>query len=166
MQYGVEVSVWRLARDPEDNDVVLLRDASGRRLPIWIGQWEALAIWMKLARNSGSFVRRPMTHDLFATVLERLGANLERVVVDDYSNCTYYAKLHLRLNGQTFAVDCRPSDGIALALRAGAPIMVAEEVMASAPQIEEVDEAGEAGEVEEPVEPDEPDEIDPNPDLP
>lgn len=160
MQDGVEVSVWRLARDPEDNDVVLLRDASGRRLPIWIGQWEALAIWMKLAQNSGPFVRRPMTHDLFATVLERLGAKLERVVVDDYSNRTYYAKLHLRINGQAFAVDCRPSDGIALALRAGAPIMVAEEVMATAPQIEEVEEPAEI------EEPEQPEEIDPNPDLP
>jgi hypothetical protein len=143
MEDGVQVSVWRLARDPEDNDVVLLRDEAGRRLPIWIGQWEAFAIWMKMDQNHGPLVRRPMTHDLFSTVLERLGASLEKVVVDDYSNRTYYAKLHLRLNGQTVTVDCRPSDGIALALRAGAPIIVAEGVMAAAPCVEEMEEAEE-----------------------
>ena len=162
MHEGVEVSVWRLARDSEDNDVVLLKDATGRHLPIWIGQWEALAIWMKIGENAGNFVRRPMTHDLFAAVLDRMGATLDRVVVDDYSNSTYYAKLHLRIDGRSLAVDCRPSDGIALALRAGAPIIVTEEVMASAVQIEGADLAEDTGPA------DEPEEIDSDswPDLP
>lgn len=137
----VPVEVWRLAQDSDEKDVVVLRDAYGRHLPVWIGRWEATSIWMELEpERAGPLRRRPMTHDLFMRVLDRLGAQIERVVVDDYFNKTYYAKLYLQVNGQKFAVDCRPSDGIALALRSRAPILVADEIMSQGPYVQEVEE--------------------------
>ena len=137
----VPVEVWRLAQDADQTDVVVLRDAYGRHLPVWIGQWEAAAIWMELEpERAGPLRRRPMTHDLFIRVLDRLGAHIERVVVDDYYKKTYYAKLFVQLNGKGFTMDCRPSDGIALALRARAPILVAEDIMSQGPYVQEIEE--------------------------
>jgi hypothetical protein len=81
-----------------------------------------------------------MTHDLLAEVIHRVGANLDRVLIDDYWNGTYYAKLYLRLNGEEIAVDCRPSDAIALALRTEAPIFASMQVMAAAQQLIDVEE--------------------------
>lgn len=105
---------------------VLLQDAVGRKLPIFIGAFEAIAISTSQSREQFT---RPMTHDLLRLVILRLGGVLERVLIDDLWNDTYYAKLVIELEGGPTNVDCRPSDGIALALRFGAPIQVAEHVM-------------------------------------
>jgi bifunctional DNase/RNase len=128
----VQVEVWRLVQDEGGKDVLLLRDERRRHLPIWIGPCEAAAIWVKLAApQSDSFVRRPMTHDLCTTIIERLGGRIERIVIDDFSNDTYYAKIHLALHGEALTVDSRPSDAVALALRSGAPVWVRDDVMAA-----------------------------------
>jgi bifunctional DNase/RNase len=128
----VQVEVWQLGQDEEGRDVVLLRDAQQRHLPIWIGRCEAAAIWMKLRQEEArDLVRRPMTHDLLTAVLDRLGAKLERVIIDDYWNKTYYSRLLLAVDGKQQSVDSRPSDAIALALRCGAPIFVSEHILAA-----------------------------------
>jgi len=132
----VRVQVWRLVQDQGGKDVVLLRDEQQRHLPIWIGPYEATAIWLKLAgAQANGMVRRPMTHDLCASIIERFGGKLERVVIDDFSNDTYYAKIYFAIDGpqpahrREIVVDSRPSDAIALALRCDAPVWVADQVM-------------------------------------
>lgn len=112
------------------NPVVILLDETGKRaLPIWIGLAEASAIATAL---EGIRPPRPMTHDLFASVLEAAGARLERVVVTEIRENTYFARLHLRLGGEVREIDSRPSDAIALAVRTSAPIFVAPEVVEGA----------------------------------
>ena len=140
----VEVEVWRLVQDEHGKDVVVLRDQRNRHLPIWIGPCEAAAIWLKLVgKQANAVVRRPMTHDLCVTLIERLGARLERIVIDDCSNDTYYAKVHLCVNGRAITIDSRPSDAIAFALRCGASVWVNDAVMeASEITIEEDESAG------------------------
>ena len=150
---AVPVTVWRLGRDEKDEDVVLLRDESGRVLPIWIAPCDAAAIWLRLDREQArALVRRPMTHDLLLSMMERLGISLERIVIDDLSNGKYYATLHLRRAGSRFGLDSRPSDAIALGLRAQAPIFVAEAIMCEAGQVvsqeDEVESEGEPGDAE------------------
>jgi len=126
----VEVKVWRLVQDARGKDVVLLRDQQQRHLPIWIGPCEATAIWLKLAGpQAGGMLRRPMTHDLCVAIIERLGGRIERIVIDDFSSETYYAKIHFAVDGRAVIVDSRPSDAIALALRSGASVWVADEIM-------------------------------------
>ncbi|HOM81868.1 MAG TPA: bifunctional nuclease family protein [Armatimonadota bacterium] len=105
---------------------VLLRDSHGRQLPIQIGPFEAHSIYMVL---QGEQPPRPLTHDLFKTVIERLGAKIDSLTIDDLFHSTYYAKLALQVKDGILDIDTRPSDGIALALRAGAPIYVAESVL-------------------------------------
>ncbi len=107
---------------------VLLQDNRGRRLPIWIGKYEALSISMAL---EGDVPDRPMTHDLLKNVIERMGGTVERIIVDDLWQSTFYAKITISLNGQTMDIDSRPSDAIALALRTRSPIYVAEPVFES-----------------------------------
>jgi bifunctional DNase/RNase len=108
---------------------VALKDKEGRTIQIWIGLFEATSISVAL-RNEG--LARPLTHDLIKALLERFGAAVERVVIDDLWQSTFYAKLHLTRNGESFEVDCRPSDAIAVGLRYNAPIWVAEDVLAEA----------------------------------
>lgn len=128
----IEVEVWRLVQDEQGRDIVLLRDGQQRHLPIFIGPCEAAAIWLKLAgARATGMVRRPMTHDLCVSIIERLGGRIERIIVDDFSNDTYYAKIHFGVDGRSIIIDSRPSDAIALALRCGAPVWVSEEVMAA-----------------------------------
>ena len=106
---------------------VLLRDNKGRRAPIWVGQFEAWAISFAL---EGDAPERPLTHDLFKIMLDRLGASIERVIIDDLWNETFYAKIGvIRPDGETLEIDARPSDAIALALRTRAPIYMAEPVL-------------------------------------
>jgi bifunctional DNase/RNase len=106
---------------------VLLRDNRGRRVPIWVGQFEAWAITLAL---EGEAPDRPFTHDLIKILLDRLDASVERIVIDDLWNETFYAKLTLaRKNGETSEIDARPSDAIAIALRSKAPIYMAENVL-------------------------------------
>lgn len=110
--------------------VVILKDAVGDRyLPIWIGAWEASAIAMRL---QGLQAERPLTHDLFAAALERLGVRVERVVISELSDETYHARIHLERDGVQVEVDARPSDALALAVRAEVQIFAAEEVLAQA----------------------------------
>ncbi len=107
---------------------VLLQDNRGRSVPIWIGKYEALSISMAL---EGDVPDRPMTHDLLKNTIERLGGTVERIIVDDLWQSTFYAKITIVRNGESIEIDSRPSDAIALALRARAPIYVAEPVFES-----------------------------------
>lgn len=116
------VGVYEHPRGP----FVLLRDSRGRAMPIWIGNAEALSISIAL---EGTSTPRPLTHELLKLMMEKLGATVEAVLVDDLYNNTYYAKMTLRTNGKTIDIDCRPSDAIALALRSRVPIYVADAVL-------------------------------------
>ena len=110
--------------------VVILRvKDTDRYLPIWIGPSEADSIALKLQDVS---VPRPMTHDLLGSVISTLGATINHIVVSDLSNDTFYAKIVIQHNGTTLEVDSRPSDAIALAVRAQAPIYADDEVVAKA----------------------------------
>ncbi len=123
--------------------VVILKEAGSKRfLPIWIGQFEATAILMEL---QGVAPTRPLTHDLLKTIMDRLHATLERVVVSDLREGTFYATMSLHLNGSEMEIDARPSDAIALAVRNKAPIFASPEVMEKAGI---VGEEGEEDEVE------------------
>jgi bifunctional DNase/RNase len=107
--------------------IVLLKTADGNRyLPIWIGQPEAAAILMKL---QGAATPPPMTHDLLAEVLEQLEAQVVRITVTELKDNTFYASITVQQNGTELEIDSRPSDAIALAVRADAPIFAAERVI-------------------------------------
>jgi bifunctional DNase/RNase len=107
--------------------VVILKDLERRRyLPIWIGPWEANAIAMKL---QGLSPERPLTHDLFAGVLEQLGATIREVVIADLADETFHARIMLEVAGRVLEIDSRPSDALALAVRADVRIFAAEEVL-------------------------------------
>jgi bifunctional DNase/RNase len=107
--------------------VVILRDTENDRyLPIWIGPWEANAIAMRL---QGVTPERPMTHDLFSQALVELGVTLKRIVVSDLAEDTFRARLLLQLDGRELNLDARPSDAIALAVRAGVPIFATDAVL-------------------------------------
>jgi bifunctional DNase/RNase len=105
---------------------VQLQDDEGRDLTISIGPFEAMAISLVM---EGTQLDRPMTHDLMKMVIERMGGTLDRVVIDDLWNATYYAKLYLRFGGEELEVDSRPSDAIALAVRFGCPIYVLDSIL-------------------------------------
>ncbi len=107
---------------------VLLSDGS-RKLPILIGPYEAQAISLPL---EGTRPDRPMSHDLLRTVIDRLGATLNRVVIDDLWNGIYYAKLYLRKGSEEIEIDARPSDAIAMAVRFESPIYVSDGILESA----------------------------------
>jgi len=117
----IELEVASLGLDKASNTpVVILREVDGDRLlPIWIGPGEASAIAMELA---GIKFSRPLTHDLLNTVVRSLGSELVRVLITRVVDNTYYASLMLQRNGETITIDSRPSDSVALALRASAPI--------------------------------------------
>ena len=107
--------------------VVILKERERERyLPIWIGPWEASSIAMRL---QGLTPERPLTHDLFATTLEQLGANVERVVISELAEETYHARIFLELGGRVVEVDSRPSDALALAVRVSVPVFAAEDVL-------------------------------------
>jgi uncharacterized protein len=107
--------------------VVILRDAGRERyLPIWIGPWEANAIAMKL---QGVTPERPMTHDLFSHTLHELGVEVKQIIVSDLAEDTFRARLLLDLGGRSVELDARPSDAIALAVRASVPIFATDSVL-------------------------------------
>ena len=107
--------------------IVLLKTADGNRfLPIWIGHPEAAAILMKLQNAS---TPRPMTHDLVTDMLDQLGAQVTRITVTELRENTFYAQITVQLDGSEIEVDSRPSDAIALAIRAEAPIFAADDVI-------------------------------------
>ena len=121
--------------------IVLLKTAGGNKfLPIWIGHNEATAILMKLQAQESP---RPMTHDLLSEFVDLLGASIARITVTDMRENTYYALITVLQDGQEIEIDSRPSDAIALAIRAGAPIFAADDVIAESAiefEGEEVDE--------------------------
>jgi uncharacterized protein len=104
---------------------VLVTDGE-RRLPILIGPYEAQAISLPL---EGTRPDRPMTHDLIRNMLERVGYDIDRIVIDDLWNTIYYAKVYLKKGSEEIEIDARPSDAIALAVRFDAPIYVAEGIL-------------------------------------
>jgi bifunctional DNase/RNase len=127
----IEMTIKGLMVDPVTNmPIVVLRDAEGERvLPIWVGVFEANAIALQIENVS---TPRPMTHDLLRNVITDLKGTVERIVVTDLKENTFYALIYLRVAGDVVAVDARPSDAIALALRAKAPIFVEESVIENA----------------------------------
>jgi bifunctional DNase/RNase len=134
----VPIRVWRVGRNSDSQYLVILCDDGDMLLPMTIGPCEALAIWSALRpRQAPAVLGRPGTHDLLCALIERLGGRLLKVVIDDLWNQVYYAKLHLAVNGEVLAVDARPSDSIALALRLGAPLFAAASVLEAARQEEE-----------------------------
>ena len=116
---------------PANAPMVLLRERDGgdhaRTVPIFIGAPEATAIALAL---DGVATPRPMTHDLLRDMLESLSVDVDRIVVTDLQDRTFYAELHLITNGATTVVSCRPSDGLALAVRTGTPIYVSDALIA------------------------------------
>jgi bifunctional DNase/RNase len=110
--------------------VVILKEVDGERhLPIWIGSYEAEAIAMEL---QGVTASRPLPYDLMRSIIDDLGGAVERISVTELSDDVFYARIILRQNGREVEVDSRPSDAIALAVRARVPIMVDEAVMEKA----------------------------------
>ena len=126
----IEMTI-KLMVDPITNlPIILLRDREGQRvLPIWVGASEANAIALQIENIT---TPRPMTHDLLRNVIHDLKAQIRKVVVSDLKDNTFYALIHLEVNGEALAVDARPSDAIALALRARAPIFVEDRVIDNA----------------------------------
>jgi uncharacterized protein len=127
----VEVRLRGLILDPKSEvPVVILRHEQSRQLlPIWIGLFEANAIAVALEQQEP---KRPMTHDLLRSALERLDSRLLRIEIHALVNGTYFARLEVERGGKTIEIDSRPSDAIALAVRVGAPIFVARAVLAEA----------------------------------
>ena len=112
---------------PTNQPIVLLRERDGERfLPIFIGPVEATAIAFAL---QGIVTPRPMTHDLLKNVLEETGIGVDKVVISELRDTTFYANLEMSRDGQTFTVSSRPSDAIALAVRAGVPLFAESEVL-------------------------------------
>lgn len=128
-----EMTVSELVMDPQTNTpIVILREKNGDRvLPIWIGIMEATAIAMKLENIE---FPRPMTHDLMKNILDHLNVKVEKIEVCDLRENTYYALIHLNLGGVESAIDARPSDAIALALRTKSPIFVRDKVFRKSSQ--------------------------------
>ena len=131
----VEMTIKGLILDPVTNDpIIILRDKDGERvLPIWVGVHEANAIGLQIENVAPE---RPMTHDLLRDVIQALDGTVDKVVVCDLKKNTFFALIHLTVRGEPVTIDSRPSDAIALALRARAPIFVEEHVLESAPTIE------------------------------
>ena len=123
----VKAKINGLALDVTSNSpvVILSPEDSEKVLPIWIGHFEAWAIAMEL---SGVNSKRPMTHDLLRKIIEAVGGKVVKVEVTELKDQTFFAKIHLQRDGSTMEVDARPSDSIALALKAKAPIFVNEEL--------------------------------------
>jgi bifunctional DNase/RNase len=131
----IEMTIKGLMVDPTTNmPIVILRDKGGARvLPIWVGIFEANAIAMQIENVE---TPRPMTHDLLRNVIADLKATVQRIVVSALQENTFYALIYLALEGETVAIDARPSDAIALALRTRAPIFVEDSVIDHAKTID------------------------------
>ena len=121
-----------IINEASDQQIIVLKERHGpRSFPIVIGIVEIFAIDRRL---KGINPPRPLTHDLLASVIEGLGARVEKIVINDLRNHTFYAKILLTLDGRTVEIDSRPSDAIALSTATNAPIYVAEHVFESASQ--------------------------------
>lgn len=124
---NVEVELSRIIIDEaSDQQVIVLKEKNGQRsLPIVIGIVEIMAIERRLKKM---ITLRPLTHDLLDNVIESLGASIEKIVVNDIQNHTYYATIYLSVDGKKIEVDSRPSDAIALAVASPIPLYVADHV--------------------------------------
>ena len=131
----IEMTIKGLMVDPVTNmPIIILRDKDGQKiLPIWVGIFEANAIALQIENVS---TPRPMTHDLLKNVINDLRGVVQKIVVSDLKENTFYALIYVTLQGDTVAVDARPSDAIALALRARVPIFVEESVIENAKTID------------------------------
>ena len=124
----IEMKIKGLMVDPVTNmPIVILKDEEQDRvLPIWVGIFEANAIALRIEDID---TPRPMTHDLLRNLLDTLDVKVDRIVVSDLKDNTYFARIYLLVNGSSEHVDSRPSDAIALALRTDAPIFVEQSVL-------------------------------------
>jgi len=131
----IEMTITALAIDPFTNSpVVILKDKDEKNtLPIWIGPLEASAIAMEM---EGIEFARPMTHDLMCDILGKLEVKVEKVMITDLADNTYYARIILFSGEKEFVIDARPSDSMAIALRTKSPIYVDEKVLEASKQIE------------------------------
>jgi uncharacterized protein len=131
----IEMSIKGLMVDPITNmPIVILKDKVGERiLRIWVGLFEANAIALQIENVS---TPRPMTHDLLRNIITDLDGRVDRIVVSDLKDNTFFAVIHLTVRGERVAVDARPSDAIALALRTRSPILVEEAVIDNAKSVE------------------------------
>ena len=131
----IEMTIKGLMVDPITNTpIVILKDKDGERvLPIWVGVFEANAIALQIENVA---TPRPMTHDLLRNIITDLDGRVDRIVVSDLKDNTFFALIHLTVKGEGVAVDARPSDAIALALRTRAPILVEESVIDNAKTVD------------------------------
>jgi len=114
----------------QDQQIIVLKEVDGeRKFPIVIGSGEAYAIDRRL---KGVIHPRPLTHDLLANVIESLGGTIDRIEINNLQDHTFFAKIHIRQDGQVIEVDSRPSDAIALGIASMVPIYVAEHVLEAA----------------------------------
>ena len=128
-KHFVRVGVSGMARDANENPVVLLKSSEGEEvLPIWIGHAEGVAIELTM---KGEKFERPLTHDLLKATIEGLGAVLAKVAITELRNNTFFAKVYLQRDQDVIVMDARPSDSVALALKFDAPIFVARDVFVS-----------------------------------
>ena len=127
----IEMKIRGLMVDPNTQQpIVILKDATGNTvLPIWVGLFEASAIALEVEKAA---TPRPMTHDLLRNMIHGLNATVDRVVVSELKDDTFFALIWLKQGGETVAVDARPSDALALALRSDCPIFVNEDVLRTA----------------------------------
>jgi hypothetical protein len=137
----IEMSIKGLMVDPITNmPIVILKDKLGERvLSIWVGIFEANAIALQIENVS---TPRPMTHDLLRNIITDLDGSVDRIVVSDLKDNTFFAIIHLTVRGERVAVDARPSDAIALALRTRSPILVEESVIDNAKTVDFTAEPG------------------------
>ncbi|HAG50018.1 MAG: hypothetical protein A2X87_07505 [Deltaproteobacteria bacterium GWC2_42_51] len=124
----LEMKVFGLAIDPFTNTpIIILKDIGDKNvLPIWIGPLEASAIATELEKIQ---LARPMTHDLLKNIFKNLGIAVSKVEITDLDNNVYYAVIHLAIGESRYTIDARPSDAIAVALRANSPIFVEKKVL-------------------------------------
>ena len=127
----IEMKIRGLMVDPSTNmPIVLLKDPKSEALlPIWVGLYEANAIWLEVQKSQ---TPRPLTHDLLRSAIDSLNAQVKRIVVTELKDDTFYAVIWMEQNGEVVSLDARPSDALALALRADCPIFVDEDVLRAA----------------------------------
>ena len=142
----IEMTIKGLMVDPITNmPIIILRDKEGQRvLPIWVGVFEANAIALQIENVT---TPRPMTHDLLKNVIADLRGRIDKIVVSDLKDNTFFALIYLSVGGEVMAIDARPSDAIALALRARAPIFVEEKVIDHAKTVDLAPEKADADRV-------------------
>ena len=129
-----KVKIFSLILMPQIQQyIVILEELTGTRLvPIWIGVNEGNAIALHMEKHK---LPRPMTHDLIADIFNTTGIKIDKVVINDLKDNTYYATIHMKSNAKIHLIDARPSDSIALAVRTGSPIYIDEKVLDKCPII-------------------------------